>query len=29
MNPIYIAGALLSAGLLFYLIYALIKAEEF
>ncbi len=29
MNPIYIAGALLSAGLLVYLIYALIKAEEF
>lgn len=29
MNNIYIAGALLSAALLIYLIYALIKAEEF
>lgn len=29
MSGIYILGALLSAGLLVYLIYALIKAEEF
>lgn len=29
MSGIYIIGALLSAALLIYLIYALIKAEEF
>lgn len=29
MNPIYVAGALLSTGLLIYLIYALVKAEDF
>lgn len=29
MNGIYFVGALISAGLLVYLIYALIKAEDF
>ncbi|MFT3930136.1 MAG: K(+)-transporting ATPase subunit F [Spongiibacteraceae bacterium] len=29
MSGIYIVGSLLSAALLIYLIYALIKAEEF
>ena len=29
MNGMYIIGAVLTVGLLVYLIYALIKAEEF